>query len=96
MRVPWHLDAQCIDRCVRAAEQGAQVRAAKGEVDGLLRPSDDADERAVRVDDPDAARTGAINPADAVDFEPVRDAGLRTLVKIGEDAARPCGPPRRA
>ena len=39
------------------------------------------------VHDPDAARSGAIDPADAVDLQPVGDARLAALVQVGEDAA---------
>src|SRR5215210_3927527 len=86
MRVAGHLDAQGVDRAVRAAEQGAQIGPAEGEVDGLLRPPDDSDARSVRRHDPDAARAGAIDPADAVDLEAVGNAGL-VAVEVGEDAA---------
>src|SRR4051794_40352900 len=86
MRIAGHLDAQGVDRAVRAAEQGAQIRSAEGEVDGLLWPADDADAPAIRRHDPDAARAGAINPADTVDFQPVGYARLGALVQVGEDA----------
>src|SRR5439155_17068934 len=69
MRVAGHLDAQRVDRSVRATEQRPQVRSAEREVDGLLRPPDDADAPAAQRHDPDAARPGAIRPADTVDLE---------------------------
>ena len=81
MRVAGHFDAQRVDRSVRATEQRSQVRPAEREVDGLLRPPDDADAPAVRRHDPDAARPGAIHPADAVDLEAVGDAWLDALVR---------------
>src|SRR5580693_3802713 len=87
MRIARHLDAQRVDRGVRATEQRPQLRSAEREVDGLLRPPDDADARAVRCHDPDAARPSAINPANAVDLEAVGDAQLTALVEVGEDAA---------
>src|SRR5580700_24077 len=51
-----------------STEQRPRVRPAKGEVDGLLRPPDGADAPVVRRQDRDAARSGARNPADAVDL----------------------------
>src|SRR5438309_3506032 len=87
MRTAGNFDAQRIDRGVGATEQRSQVRPAEREVDGLLRPPDDADAPTVRGHDPDAARPRAINPADAVDLEAVGDARLAALVEIGEDAA---------
>src|SRR5829696_1705409 len=86
MRIAGHLDAQGVDRAVRTTEQRAQVGPAKGEVDRLLRPSDDSDARSVRRHDPDAARAGAIDPAEAVDLESIGNAGL-VAVEVGEDAA---------
>jgi hypothetical protein len=86
MRVAGHLDAQRVDRSVRATEQRSPVRPAEREVDGLLRPPDNADAPAVRRHDPDAARPGAIHPADAVDLKAVGDARLDALVEVGEDA----------
>src|SRR5438477_13162515 len=73
MRIAGHPDAQRVDRGVRATEQRPQVRPTEREVDGLLRPPDDADAPAVRPHNPNAARPGAINPADAVDLEAVGD-----------------------
>src|SRR4051812_40571387 len=87
MRIARHLDAERIDGAMRAAEQGSQIRSAKGEIDRLLRPADDPDPPAVRFHDPDAAGSGAIHPADAVNLQPVRDARLAAFVQIGEDAA---------
>ena len=87
MRIARHLDPQRVNRGVRATEQGPQIRAAESEVDGLLRPSDHADASAVRRHNPDAARAGAVNPADAVDFQAVGYARLGALVEVGEDAA---------
>src|SRR3954452_22900148 len=81
MRIARHRDAQGINRAVRAAEQGSQIRSAKGEIDRLLRPPDAPNSPAVWFHDPDAARSGTINPADAVDLQPVRDARLAALVK---------------
>src|SRR3954469_11318799 len=87
MRIARHLDPQCVNRAVRATEQGAQIRSAEGEVDGLLWPADDADAPAIWRHHPDAARAGAINPADTVDLQPVGYARLRAFVQIGENAA---------
>src|SRR3954471_2819955 len=87
MRIARHLDAQGIDGGMRAAEQGSQIRSAKREIDRLLRPSDDPDAPAVRFHDPDAARAGAIDPADTVNLQPVGDARLAAFVEVGEDAA---------
>src|SRR6516164_987381 len=81
-----NLDAQRVDGGVRATKQRPQVRPTEREVDGLLRPPDDADAPALRCDDPDAARPSAINPPDAVDLEAVGDARLAALVAVGEDA----------
>jgi carbon-monoxide dehydrogenase large subunit len=66
MRIAGHLDAQRVDRGVRATEQRPQVGPAEREVDSLLRPADDADAPAARRHDPDAARPRAINPADVL------------------------------
>src|SRR4051812_40739314 len=87
MWVPRHLNAQRVDRIVSAAEQGSQIRSAECEIDGLLGPSDDPEPPAIRRKDPNAARPGAIDPADAVDLEPIGYAGLAAFVHIGEDAA---------
>src|SRR4051794_24539962 len=87
MRIARHLDAEGVNRGVGAAEQSAQIRSAKGEIDRLLRPADDPDAPAVRFHDPDAAGSGAIDPADAVYLEPVRNTRLAVFVEVGEDAA---------
>src|SRR5690348_2661016 len=87
VRVARQLDPQGVDLAVLAAQQGAQVRPAKREIDRLHGPSDDADAPAVGRHDPDPARPGAINPADAVDLEAVGYPRLAALVEVGEDAA---------
>src|SRR5262249_45464759 len=87
VRIAGRLDAQRVDRGMRATEEGAQVRPAEGELDRLLGPPDDADALAVGSHHPNAARPGAVHPAEAVDLEPVGDAGFVALVEIGEDAA---------
>jgi hypothetical protein len=51
---------------MRAAEQRSEIRPAEGEVNSLLWPSDDANAAAFGRHDPDTARTGAIDPANAV------------------------------
>ena len=79
MRIAGHLDAQCVDRGVRATEQCSQVRPVEREIDGLLRPADEADAPAIGRHDPDAARPSTINPTDAVDLEAVEDAWLAAL-----------------
>src|SRR5207253_8108421 len=81
MRVAGYLDAQRIDRGVRATEQRSQVRTAEREVDSLLRPADDADAPAVRRHHPNTAWSSAINPADAIDLESVGDARLAALIE---------------
>src|SRR6516164_9062828 len=48
MWIAGHLDAQRVDRGVRATEQCPQVRPAEREIHSLLRPADDADAPAVR------------------------------------------------
>src|SRR5262252_5642154 len=80
MRIAGHLDAQRVDRCVCATEQRAQVRPAEREVDGLLRPSNDADAPTVGRHDPDAARPRAINAAEAVHLHAIRYTRLSALV----------------
>src|SRR6266850_3584454 len=87
VRIARRLYPQRVNRGVRATKQGSQVRPAKGEVDRLLGPPDDADTPAVGSHDPDPARPGAINPADAVDLQAVGDARLGAFVQVGEDAA---------
>src|SRR5947209_6182063 len=87
MRTARHLDPPRINRGVRATEQRPQIRPAEGEVDGLLRPSDHPDASTVRRHHPDAARAGAVNPADAVHLEAIGYAGLGAFIEVSEDAA---------
>src|ERR1051325_9328292 len=86
MRIARHLDPQGVDRGVGAAEQRPKVRAAEREVDRLLRPFDDADAAAVRPHDPDAAGSGAIDPAGTVDFQAVGYPRLAAFVEVGKNA----------
>ena len=90
VRVARHLHAQRVDGGVRAAQHGAQVGAAEGEVHGLLRPLDDADALAVGREHPDAAGPGAIDAADGVDLEAVGEAGPQ---RSRSCRRRCCAPP---
>jgi hypothetical protein len=81
MRIARHLNPQRVNRGMRAAEQRLQIRSAEGEVDRLLRPSDNADLPAVRRHDPDAARAGAINPPVLSTFNPSGTPGSEPSFK---------------
>src|SRR5262252_3611455 len=87
MRVARHFDAQRVEGCVRAAEQGAQIWTAEGKIHRLLWPPDDPNALARGREHPDTAGPRAIDAADAVHLEAVWDAWGRAFIHVREDAA---------
>src|SRR5579883_2517963 len=64
--------AKSIEARLGGNVEGLPVLVAPGQVSGYLRGYDAPQESAVRIEDPDTGRSGAIDVAQLVDFHPVR------------------------